>query len=112
LMLYTLSVAPREAFANFPMPREFIVRIGDVLSHPDYCKSAPYHFMPQGHGRVASYLAVAVISRDGSVHGGLFFGHSKPGVFTHRDELIVGGIAAQAAIAMDNARLFRESRRA
>jgi PAS domain S-box-containing protein len=112
LMLYTLSGAPREAFANFPMPREGIVRIDDVLSHPDYGKSAPYHGMPKGHVRVRSYLAVPVISRDGSVHGGLFFGHSKPGVFTHRDELIVGGIAAQAAIAMDNARLFRESQRA
>ena len=31
-------------------------------------------------------------------------GIPTPGVFTHRDELIVGGIAAQAAIAMDNAR--------
>ena len=40
-----------------------------------------------------SYLAVPVIAREGSVHGGLFFGHSTPGVFTHRDELIVGGIA-------------------
>ncbi len=122
-MLYTLSGAPREAFANFPMPRatalfgptfrgEGIVRIDDVLAHPDYGKSAPYHGMPKGHLPVRSYLAVPVISRDGSVHGGLFFGHSKPGVFTHRDELIIGGIAAQAAIAMDNARLFRDSQRA
>jgi PAS domain S-box-containing protein len=121
-MLYTLSGAPREAFANFPMPRatalfgptfrgERIVRIDDVLNHPDYGKSAPHHGMPEGHLPVRSYLAVPVTSRDGSVHGGLFFGHSTPGVFTHRDELIVGGIAAQAAIAMDNARLFREAQR-
>ena len=122
-MLYTLSGAPREAFANFPMPRatalfgptfrgERLVRIDDVLAHPDYGKSAPYHGMPKGHLPVRSYLAAPVISREGSVHGGLFFGHSTPSVFTHRDELIVGGIAAQAAIAMDNARLFRESQRA
>jgi PAS domain S-box-containing protein len=122
-MLYTLSGVAREAFANFPMPRatalfgptfrgESVVRIDDVLAHPDYGKSAPYHGMPEGHLPVRSYLAVPVISRDGSVHGGLFFGHSTPGVFTHRDELIVGGIASQAAIAMDNARLFRESQRA
>jgi len=122
-MLYTLSGAPREAFATFPMPRatalfgptfrgEGMVRIEDVLAHPDYGKSAPYHGMPKGHLPVRSYLAVPVISRDGSVHGGLFFGHSRPGLFTHRDELIVGGIAAQAAIAMDNARLFRETQRA
>ena len=122
-MLYTLSGAPREAFANFPMPRatalfgptfrgEGIVRIDDVLAHPDYGKSAPYHGMPKGHLPVRSYLAVPVIAREGKVHGGLFFGHSTPGVFTHRDELVVGGIAAQAAIAMENAHLFRESQRA
>ena len=122
-MLYTLSGAPREAFANFPMPRatalfgptfrgEGIVRIDDVLAHPDYGKSGPYHGMPEGHLPVRSYLAVPVIAREGKVHGGLFFGHSTPGVFTHRDELIVGGIASQAAIAMDNAHLFRESQRA
>ena len=121
-MLYSLAGAPREAFANFPMPRatalfaptfhgERTVRIDDVLKHPDYGKSAPYHGMPEGHLPVRSYLAVPVIAREGKVHGGLFFGHSTPGVFTHRDELVIGGIAAQAAIAMENAHLFRESRR-
>jgi PAS domain S-box-containing protein len=122
-MLYALSGASREAFENFPMPRatalfgptfrgEGVVRIDDVLAHPDYGKSAPYHGMPKGHLPVRSYLAVPVIARDGSVHGGLFFGNSRPGVFTHRDELIVGGIAAHAAIAMENAHLFRESKQA
>ncbi len=122
-MLYTLSGVPREAFAKFPMPRatalfgptfrgERTVRIDDVLAHPDYGKSGPHFGMPEGHLPVRSYLAVPVIARDGHVHGGLFFGHATPGVFTHRDELIVGGIAAQASIAMDNARLFRESQRA
>ena len=119
-MLYSLSGAPREAFAKFPMPRatalfgptfrgERIMRIDDVLAHPDYGMSAPYHGMPKGHLPVRSYLAVPVIGREGKVHGGLFFGHSTPGVFTHRDELMVGGIAAQAAIAMENAHLFRDS---
>ena len=96
-MLYTLSGVPREAFADFPMPRatalfgptfrgEGIVRIDDVLAHPDYGKSGPHHGMPKGHLPVRSYLAVPVIARAGKVHGGLFFGHSTPGVFTHRDE--------------------------
>ncbi|HKU13668.1 MAG TPA: response regulator [Steroidobacteraceae bacterium] len=122
-MLYTLSGAPREAFSKFPMPRatalfgptfrgERIVRIDDVLEHPDYGKSGPYHGMPEGHLPVRSYLAVPVKGHDGKVYGGLFFGHSTPGLFTHRDELVVGGIAAQAAIAMENARLFGESQRA
>jgi signal transduction histidine kinase len=60
---------------------------------------------------VRSYLAIPVVSRSGEVIGGLFFGHSEPGVFTQRDERIVTGIAAQAAIAIDNARLYEASQR-
>jgi PAS domain S-box-containing protein len=45
------------------------------------------------------------------VLGGLFFGHGQPGVFTDRAELIAMGIAAQAAVAIDNARLYQTSQR-
>jgi signal transduction histidine kinase/ActR/RegA family two-component response regulator len=62
--------------------------------------------MPEGHLPVTSYLAVPVISRSGEVYGGLFFGHPEEGVFTERAARIVEGLAAQAAVAMDNARLF------
>jgi signal transduction histidine kinase len=48
----------------------------------------------------------------GEVLGGLFFGHPDPGVFSERDERFIAGIAAQAAIAMDNARLYAAERRA
>ncbi len=41
--------------------------------------------------------------------GGLFFGHKQPGQFSERHEQLAIGIAAQAAIALDNARLFAES---
>jgi PAS domain S-box-containing protein len=122
-MLYTLSGVPREAFAKFPMPRntavfgrtfrnEGIVRSDDITKDPRYGKNAPYHGMPEGHLPVRSYLAASVVSRSGEVLGGLFFGHSSTAVFTEDEEAIVSGIAAQAAIALDNARLFSESRRA
>jgi signal transduction histidine kinase len=51
---------------------------------------------------------VPVVSRTGTVLGGLFFGHSQTGIFTDRAEHIVAGLAAQAAIAMDNERLYEE----
>jgi light-regulated signal transduction histidine kinase (bacteriophytochrome) len=41
--------------------------------------------------------------------GGLFLGHSAPGKFTDAHEAMITGIAAQAAIAMDNARLFEQA---
>ena len=55
--------------------------------------------MPPGHLPVRSYLAAPVVSRSGDVLGGLFFGHSRPRVFTEREERILVGIAAQAAVA-------------
>ena len=58
-----------------------------------------------------SYLAVPVVSRSGEVLGGLFFGHPQPGVFTERAERIVVALAAQAAVAIDNARLYQTSQR-
>ena len=119
--LYTLSGESREACAGFPMPRntnvfdptfrgEGIVRSDDITRDPRYGQNPPYFGKTQGP--VRSYLALPVVSRSGEVIGGLFFGHSAPGIFSERDELIAGGIAAQAAIAIDNARLYRASRQA
>ncbi len=67
---------------------------------------APHFGMPAGHLPVRSYLAVPVVSRSGEVIGGLFFGHPEVGVFSERAERLVVGVAAQAAIAIDNARLY------
>ena len=121
-MLYALSGVDHSAFEKFPMPRntavfaptfsgEAIVRSDDITKDPRYGKNKPNSGMPEGHLPVRSYLAVPVKSRGGNVLGGLFFGHSKPGVFTEHIERTIVGIAAQAAIAMDNARLFEAAQR-
>ncbi|MDX1953150.1 MAG: PAS domain S-box protein [Verrucomicrobiota bacterium] len=121
-LLYTLSGAPREAFEKFGLPRntpifhptfrgDGIVRLDDVTRDSRYGTMAPHHGMPKGHLPVRSYLAAPVISRSGEVIGGLFFGHPEPGVFTERSERLIVGIAAQAAVAIDNARLFETAQR-
>jgi PAS domain S-box-containing protein len=121
-VLYTLSGVPREAFSQFPMPRntkvfgptfrgEGVVRSDDITKDPRYGKNPPYNGIPAGHLPVCSFLTAPVISRDGSVMGGLFFGHEDVGVFTAEAEEIVRGIAAQAAIALDNASLYDQSNR-
>jgi PAS domain S-box-containing protein len=118
-MLFTLSGAPREAFEKFGLPRKTeifkptfegqgVIRIRDVLADPRYGRNSPHQGMPPGHLPVRSYLAVPVISRSGEVLGGLFFGHPEPDKFTERSERLSLGIAAQAAIAIDNARLLAE----
>ncbi len=120
--LYTLSGVPREAFSQFPMPRntevfsptfrgDGVVRSDDITQDPRYGRNQPYHGMPEGHLPVRSYLAVPVISRSGEVLGGLFFGHAEPGIFNARHEQLIEGVAAQASVAIDNARLFEARRR-
>jgi light-regulated signal transduction histidine kinase (bacteriophytochrome) len=51
-----------------------------------------------------------VIGRSGRTIGALAFGHAQPGAFTEETERLIAGVAATAAIAMDNARLFQEAR--
>jgi signal transduction histidine kinase/CheY-like chemotaxis protein len=42
----------------------------------------------------------------------LFFGHSEVGVFDERTEQLIVGVASQAAVAIDNARLYDDVRKA
>jgi signal transduction histidine kinase len=121
-MVYTVSGLPREAFAKLALPRNtailapvFLghtsVRLADVTHDPRYGKNYPHKGIPEGHPSVRSYLAVPVVSRDGSPIGGLFFGHAKVGAFAERAERTAVELAAHAASAMDNARLYDEARR-
>jgi two-component sensor histidine kinase len=84
-----------------------IVRSDDIRIDPRYGQNAPRDGVPAGHLPVVSYLAVPVVSRSGDVLGGLFLGHDQPGMFTAESEELVQGIAAHAAIAIDNARLHQ-----
>ncbi len=117
LQLYTLSGASRAEFERLGNPRstavfrpafdgEGPVRSSDITRDPRFAALGPGRGMPGGQMAVRSYLAVPVVSRSGTVLGGLLFGHPDAGVFTERTERIIAGVAAQAAIAMDNARLY------
>src|SRR4051812_18665475 len=119
-LLYTLSGAPREAFEKFGHPRatavfaptfrgEGTVLSEDITQDARYGHMPPHHGMPPGHLPVRSYLAVPVKSRSGEVLGGLFLGHPDTARFQPRDARLVEGVAAQAAIAIDNARLYESA---
>jgi PAS domain S-box-containing protein len=55
---------------------------------------------------VRSYMAVPLILRSGEIIGGLFLTHAEAGKFDERIERIIVGVASQASVAIDNARLF------
>ncbi|OON59995.1 hypothetical protein B0920_22250 [Massilia sp. KIM] len=116
-LLYTLSGAPREAFEKLGQPRPTTlfgptfrgaapIRSDDITKDPRYGQHGPHFGMPKGHLPVRSYLAASVISRSGEVLGGLYFGHSQPAMFDERTEHIIAGFVSQAAVAIDNARLY------
>ncbi|MCC2958420.1 GAF domain-containing protein [Massilia sp. IC2-477] len=122
-LLYTLSGAPREAFEKLGHPRPTAVfaptfeggppvRSDDITKDPRYGRMGPHHGMPKGHLPVRSYLAASVSSRSGEVLGGLFFGHSQPKMFDERTEGLISGFVSQAAVAIDNARLYELAQRA
>ncbi|AWB25114.1 PAS domain S-box protein [Methylobacterium currus] len=117
--LLSLTGAPREAFTRFGLPRvttlfshtfaaRGVVLSEDVTADPRY---GSHGGMPQGHLPVRSYLAVPVVSGDGVILGALLFGHPEPHRFGTREAALIEGLAGQAAVAMDNARLFASVRR-
>ncbi len=116
--LYALSGAPKDAFNHFAMPQindvfsatvagEGIVRSDDIRRDARYGHNGPLQGTPPGHLPISSYLAAPVVSRSGEVLGALLFGHGAAAMFTQAHERRVAGLAAQAAIAIDNARLFQ-----
>ena len=108
---YVVSGVEPDAFAGMALPRitslfeptfsgRGTVRIDDLPSDPRL------NGLPPRHLSVRSYLSTSVVARTGEVIGALLFGHPEPGVFDERSERAVRSVAAQAAVAIENARLL------
>nr|WP_314564746.1 ATP-binding protein [uncultured Pseudomonas sp.] len=123
LRLFTLSGVERADFERLGEPSATalfaqtlltpgVVRADDVAADPRQGRCAAHRGLLLGHLQVRSYLAVAVVARDGTVLGGLFFGHPEPGRFSLRHERLMAALAARAAIAIEQAQLFQAVRTA
>ena len=122
--LYTLSGGVANEFQSFGEPQATalfgpafrgagLVRSHDIGADPRFGTAPPPQFgMLSGQPVVKSYLSVPVVGASGELMGTMFFGHPEPGVFTERTERIVRGIAAQAAVALDNTRLYEAAQQA
>ena len=115
--LFTVSSASPDEFEAFGEPGAsglFSPAIAgtSVLRSDDIMRDARFQAQPSAHPPLRSYLAVPVVAHSGETLGTMFFGHPEPGVFSERTERIVRGIAAQAAVAIDNARLYEAAQRA
>ncbi|KAB8176052.1 GAF domain-containing protein [Microbispora catharanthi] len=81
------------------------LRLTDISQHPE-----SYGF-PPGHPPMGSFLGVPVRVRD-EVFGNLYLTEKRGGgSFDEDDEAIVVALATAAGVAVENARLYEESRR-
>jgi signal transduction histidine kinase len=80
-------------------------RTRDIHDHPDF-----RGWWPRGHPDMRSFLGVPIVAPEGVI--GAFYLTEKIGAadFTDEDESLIALLAAHAAIAIANARLYEESR--
>jgi len=64
---------------------------------------------PEGHPPMDGFLGVPLRVRD-KVYGNLYLTNPRRGHFTQEDQELVEALGATAGVAIDNARLFEESR--
>lgn len=117
-----VSGAPAAAFVDFPLSEDAsafgspfrgnVSRSDDLTNDLGYGENLPFKRMPAGQLPARSYIAAPVRAASGELLGGLFFGHPDAGVFRERDERLIEGLAALAAIAINNAHLYREAQQA
>ncbi|WP_455565613.1 GAF domain-containing protein [Microtetraspora malaysiensis] len=80
------------------------LRLRDIADHPD-----SYGF-PAGHPPMRSFLGVPIRVRD-EIFGNLYLTEKRNGEFDEEDEAIVTALATAAGVAIENARLYEETRR-
>ena len=112
--LHVLTGADPRAFDGIASPRitrlfeptftgGASVRIGDVT------QDERFSGLPIGHLPLRSYLSTPVVGRDSRTIGALLFGHPDVDVFTEDAQHLLELVAAHAAVAVENARLYTDS---
>jgi signal transduction histidine kinase len=76
----------------------------------DICDDQRSSGFPVGHPPMRNFLGVPIRSRN-AVYGNLYLTEREGGDFTAADEDLVMSLAATAGIAIENARLYEDSRR-
>src|SRR3954449_6295674 len=99
-----------------PLPRTHGM-LGAMLEAPEPYRTADIRqdprfrgWWPREHPRMASFLGVPIVSRGGIL--GAFYVTDKEGAphFSAEDQRLIEMLAAHAAIAIENARLYERSR--
>jgi signal transduction histidine kinase len=112
----TVGMSPAQitAIGAYPQGRGLL---GELIRHPvplrvaELGAHAQSHGFPANHPPMSSFLGVPVRVR-GRVYGNLYLTEKAGGAaFDADDEAVLTALAAAAGVAIDNARLFEDSRR-
>ncbi|MFE1193129.1 GAF domain-containing protein [Streptomyces olivaceoviridis] len=112
---HTVGVSEAEIAAIGPYPEGHGI-LGELIRHPEPLRlpkisehPASYGF-PPGHPPMNSFLGVPIRVRD-QVFGNLYLTEKRGGAdFDEEDESVLSTLAVAAGVAIDNARLYEESR--
>ncbi len=107
------GLSPGEADEISSLPKGLGL-LGAVLHSPNPIRVADIHQdersqgIPEGHPEVTNFLGVPITARD-EVHGNLYLTDKVDGAdFTDADEELISIFASHAAVAIKNARLYKE----
>lgn len=108
-----LDEGARERIGDLPQGRGLL---GELIRHPEPLRLADLAGHPSSvgfpaeHPPMHTFLGVPIRVR-GTVFGNLYLTDKRQGPFTTDDEAVIAALAAAAAVAIDNARLYSHSRR-
>ena len=110
--IFTAGTEPRALASSGParesFPPEAAEQLGRICENKDAVRVDATAEPAFAGAPARSVLAVPITSRTGQILGCLGFAHGTVGHFTVQHERLAAGIAAQASIALDNARLLRD----
>ncbi|MEU6665924.1 GAF domain-containing sensor histidine kinase [Streptomyces sp. NPDC046727] len=112
---HTVGVGEEQIAAIGPYPEGHGI-LGELIRHPQPLRlakisghPASYGF-PPGHPPMSSFLGVPIRVRD-EVFGNLYLTEKRGGLeFDEEDESVLSTLAVAAGVAIDNARLYEDSR--
>ena len=108
-----MEASLQEAIGEEPHGRGILgvlIRDARPLRLPDLAKHPASVGFPPNHPPMTSFLGVPILLRS-VAYGNLYLTEKRSGEFTQEDEDVISLLAAQAAVAIENARLYESSTR-
>ncbi len=98
------STFPARSALSAPLKDRTIIRSRDISRDSRFRGPLPADALPHDSRTIRSYLAVPLRNLSGHILGALVYGHDEADLFDEASELLIGTLASQVAVALENAR--------